>query len=242
MKGSVITNVLVIAIIIASAIIAVNMINPTIQEGQSLQTFNDAKKTMETIDSAIIQVFFEAPGSRRVVDVNIPKGKLSVVGGEESVKLRLDDLKLFQPGIRTQDGNILVTSGAQVNSYEEDTDNDGSTDLVVENSAVKFAVRKIGSAGSPALINTSDIITLIRNRRTGTDIWHPKSAIYINESARSTYGVGYTELTQTSDFISSSGVHIFVNATDANMSYDAVFTLGPSQDFMEFYVTHVIGV
>src|SRR3989344_3689990 len=186
MKGEVITTIVVIAIIIASALIAVNMITPVIQEGQGLQAFNEAKKTLESVDSAITQVFFEAPGARRVIDINLPKGKLSVAGGEERIKVRLDDIGLFSPGLRTQEGNIIVTSGAQVNSYEEDTDGDGTMELVAENDAVKLAIRKVGAAGSPALINTTNIITLIRNRRTGTDVWHPRSGIYINESARST--------------------------------------------------------
>lgn len=242
MKGEVITTVIAIAIIVGSAVIAVNMINPTIEEGKSFQTFNDAKKVLEAVDSAISQVFFEAPGARRVINVDLPEGKFIVSGGEEKVKIRLEDLKLFTPGVRRQEGNILVTSGSQVDSYEGDVDGDGSTDLVLENDAVKVAIKKLGNQTSPAFVNTTNMIVLIKNKRTNTNIWYPRSGIYINESSKSYYGVGYSELTQRSDFIASAGVHLFINATDANIDYDAVLTLGPAQDFFEFYITHVNGL
>jgi hypothetical protein len=242
MKGEMLTAVITVLIVIGSSIIAVNMITPTLDEGKSFQTYNEAKKTMEAIDAAISQVFYEAPGARRVIDVNLQKGKMAVSGSEEKIKIRLDDVKLFTPGLRKQEGNILVTSGAQVESYEADIDSDGVTDLVLENDAVLFAVKKMGTPDSYGFVNTSNMITLIRNKRLNLDIYRPRSGIFINNSVPTSFGVGYSELAQVSENIASSGIHIYVNATNGNVTYDAIFTLGPSQDFIEFYATHVTGI
>jgi hypothetical protein len=241
MKGEILTSVIIIMIVAGSSIIAVNMITPTIEEGKSFQAFNEAKKTMEAIDAAINQIIYEAPGARRVIDVNLQKGKMVVSGADEKIKIRLDDVKMFTPGLRKEEGNILVTSGAQVESYEKDVNNDGVTDLVLENSAILFAVKKIGTPSSYGFVNTSTMITLIRNKRLGLDIYNPRSGIFINNSIPTSFGTGYTELAQLSESIASSSIHIYVNATNANVSYDGIFSLGPSQDFIEFYVTHVSG-
>ncbi len=235
------TAVITVLIVIGSSIIAVNMITPTLDEGKSFQTYNEAKKTMEAIDAAISQVFYEAPGARRVIDVSLQKGKMVVSGADEKIKIRLDDVKLFTPGLRKQEGNILVTSGSQVESYEADIDGDGVTDLVLENSAVLFAVKKIGTPDSYGFVNTSNMITLIRNKRLNLDI-RPRSGIFINNSVPTSFGVGYSELAQISENIASSGIHVYVNATNGNATYDAIFSLGPSQDFIEFYATHVTGI
>ncbi len=241
MKGDLIGSVIAVAIILGSTLLVVNTIMPTIKEGQDFQSYSEAKKTMELLDSTITQVFFEAPGARRSIDINVKNGKLIVSGPADKIKIRLEDVNLFTSGLRRQEGNVLVTSGAQVDSYENDVDNDGNIDLVLENDGMIFAIKKIGSPSSPAIINTTNMIVLIHNKRTNTNIFYPKSAIYINDTLESSYGIGFTELSERSNNIASASIHLYVNATLANTSYDGVFTLGPAQDFLEFQVSHVTG-
>jgi hypothetical protein len=241
MKGNVIGAVIAVAIVVGSTLLVINMVMPTIEEGKDFQSFSEAKKTMELLDATITQVFFEAPGARRSIDIDVKKGKLIVSGPADRIKIRLEDVNLFTPGLRRQEGNILVTSGAQVDAYEGDVDKDGSTDLVLENDGIIFAVRKLGSPSGHVIVNTTNMIVLIHNKRTNTDMFYPKSAIYINDTLETSYGIGYTELADRSSNIASASIHIYVNATLANTTYDGVFTLGPAQDFLEFHVSHVTG-
>ncbi len=241
MKGELISTVIVVVIVIGSAILAMNIINPLLREGRETQSFNEAKKTLETIDAAVSQVFFEAPGARRSIDVDVREGKVIVSGGENRIKIRLDDVDLFAPGLRKKEGNILVTSGAQLNSYEGDVDSDSNIDLILENDYVLFAVRKLGNKTNHVVVNTSDIISLIRNKRTSTDVPYPRSGIFINDTYETSYGIGYTELTQTSGSITTAGIKIYMNATDANTTYTALFTLGSAQDFVDLEVQHIKG-
>jgi hypothetical protein len=149
MKGDMIGWVVGVAIVVGSTLIIVNTIMPTIKQGQDFQSFSDAKKTLEALDAAVSQVFFEAPGARRSIDVNLKDGKMIVSGASDRIKIRLDDMNMFTPGFRRQEGNVLVTSGSQVEAYEADVDSDGNKELVLENSAVLFAVKKIGSNDAP---------------------------------------------------------------------------------------------
>jgi hypothetical protein len=239
--ASAVSAVVAVAIILGSTLLVVNIIMPTIEEGRDFQSYSESKKTLELIDATITQVFFEAPGSRRSIDLNVREGKFIVSGADDRIRIGLEDMELFTPGIRRQEGAVTVTSGAQVDSYENDVDGDGNTEIVIENDDVLLAIKKLGSPTNHVIVNTSSLIVLIQNKRTRTDIFYPKSTIYINDSIQSSFGIGYTELSDRSPNIASASIHFYVNATLANITYDGVFTGGPSQDFMEFHVTHVQG-
>lgn len=240
-QANVVGVVIAVAIVLGSTILIVNNIMPTIKQGRDTQAYTDAKTTLQELDSTISQVFFEAPGARRSIDLNIKTGKFIVSGPADKIKIRIEDINLFTPGYRRKEGNILVTSGAQVDSYENDVDHDGVPDLVLENDGMIFAIRKVGSPSAPAIINTSNMIILIHNKRTNTDVYYPRSGIYINDTLETSYGIGYTELADRSDNIASASIHAYVNATLASTSYDAIFTLGPAQDFLEMTVSHIEG-
>ena len=243
MKGDLLGGVIIVIIVVVSSILILNTVNPIIDEGKKLQEFNEAKQALQSLDSVINQILYEAPGSKRKIDINIPNGKFQVIQGEDKIKIRIEDINLFPPGLRQQEGNVLITSGSLMQAYESDIDNDGITDLVLENGRVLFAAKKLGNYTNNVIVNTTNFISLIRNKNLKVDVPYPKSGIFINDVPTTSYGVGYTELTKMGNNIASSSIHMFVNATQANnVSYDAVFSLAASQDFVEMEVTHVTGV
>jgi hypothetical protein len=185
------------------------------------------------------QLSVESTGAKRSVDINLPdNSKLIFSGAEDKVKIRLNEVSLLQSGGRVEDGNIIITGGGTLSAYEADIDGDSDTDLVLENPAVLFAVQKTGTADSYAFINTTNFISLIRNKRQGIDIV-PRSGIFINEKDESSYGYGYTMLTQ-SQGAQSASILLHINST-ANITYDAVFTLFAGMDFVELSVNNVAG-
>ena len=243
MKGDLLSGVIIVIIVVVSSILILNTVNPIIDQGKQLQEFNEAKQALQSLDSVINQILYEGPGSKRKIDLRIPNGKFKVIQGEDKIKVRIEDVNLFPPGLRQQEGNVLITSGSLMQAYESDIDNDGTTDLVLENGRVLFAVKKIGNYTNPAIVNTTNFISLIRNKNLNLDVPYPKSGIFIDDKAKTAYGIGYTELTKIGNNVASSSIHVFVNATQANnISYDAVFSLAASQDFVEVEVTHVTGV
>jgi len=143
--------------------------------------------------------------------------------------------------VRKQEGNILISSGAAMSAYESDIDGDGNTDLVLENGVMLFAVKKLGTPSSHVVANTTDMIVLMRNKALDINVSYPRSGVFINDKQNTAYGVGYTELTKFGINIASSSIHLYVNATQANVAYDVSFSLGASQDFIEMHATRVVG-
>ena len=237
MKGDILSGVIVVAIVISSTILVINTINPFIQESKNFQSFNEAKATLEKVNTAINDVFLEAPGSRRTLDLNIREGDIIVSGEEDKIKIILPG-NLFEPGISTQQGNVFVTSGGTtMKAYESDINSDGATDLVLENDAVIFAVKKIGNASSFVSINTTNIIPLIRNKRSNVNIT-PISGIFIGDALNTSYGNGFTELTRSGSTLQSSSIRVTVNSTSGTM-YEALFTLRSAQDFVELEIKNI---
>lgn len=240
MKGDIISGTIAVVIVVSSTILVLNTINPFVEEGKEFQSFNEAQNTLQLIDSVITQLFVEAPGARRTVDLSIREGKLIVAGDEDKIKIRLEGINLFKPGIAQQAGKMTITSGASMKAYESDIDGDSNTDLILENSAVIFAVKKLGNSTNYATINTTNFVVLMRNKNLSLNVSYPKSGVFIDDKETSSYGNGYTELTQKGENIASSSIHLYMNST-ANITYDATFSLKAGQDFLEFGVAHVTG-
>jgi len=237
MKG-LIEAALVVAIVVGATAIVVSTVTPLISQGKSQQDFISAKNTLSEVDSAMQQLMLEAVGSRRQIDLDVGTGKFIVAGDEEKFKIRLEGYQTIEPGSTIQEGNIQIRGGSAVEAVEEEQ-SDGSTDLVLRNSLVTFAVKKIGGPSNWSQINTTSMITQFTNRRTGTTV-HPKSGIFINDKPLSSAGFGYTQLTTQSSNIASGSIEVFVNST-AGISYDAVFTLSSASDFVDLQVLNIHG-
>jgi uncharacterized ubiquitin-like protein YukD len=238
MKGF-IDKIIIVAIILVSTVLIVNNISPLVQQGRDLQRIDDAKKILKIIDSVTNQLSVESTGAKRAININLPdNAKLIFSGAEDKIKIRIANTDIMKTGGRVQEENLVIQGGGTFNAYESDINNDGTADLVLENAAVLFAIQKFGSEDSYTFINTTNFITLIRNRRQSIDM-APKSGIFINEKSDSSYGYGYTKLTATEN-VQSASILMHINST-ANITYDAIFTLSAGMDFVEMEVHNVKG-
>jgi len=183
----------------------------------------------------------EAPGAKRTVRVISDFGTFDVAGKEDRFKFRLSsEQKIYEPGTIIREGNYIISSGTSMKAYESDIDSDGSTDLVLENDAVIFAVRKVGNASSQVSINTTNIIPYIRNKRSGVAIT-PISGIFIADDVNSSSGTGFSELTRAGQTLQDSSIRVLVNSTAATQ-YEALFTLRSAQDFVELEIKNIQSV
>ncbi|MFH0832702.1 MAG: hypothetical protein V1900_03225 [Candidatus Aenigmatarchaeota archaeon] len=235
MKGTLISSVVVVAIIVASSVMVISMITPLMDEGKAYQDMNKAKETMSVLDSVIKELSQESVGATRTIDVASDFGTFHVAGREDKLEFRLESLKLLEPGI-TREGNLLISSGPMMKAYEQDIDNDNTTDLVLENGVVLFAVKKLGNSGNWMSMNMTDIITRVNNKQANINISKPKAWIFVDETDVSA-GNGYSELTKLGSFLTSSGIKLYINTTTAR--YEALFTLGAGNDFLEMEVKQI---
>jgi hypothetical protein len=240
MKGvsATVTAVVAVTIVVASTVLVVNVITPVMEQGKTLQRFNEAKNLLSGVDAAISELMYEAPGAKRTLKLSAREGQFIVSGADDSLKFKFDPgITLFEPGTRKKEGNLIITSGPGVKAYEQDVDGDGDTDLVLENAAVLFAINKSGNSTNRVLVNTTNFIRLMKNKVTGVNIT-PTSGIYIDEYDNSSYGQGYTELTSKGEYLTSASIRLVMNSS-ANIEYEALFTLGAGKDFIEMEVRHI---
>ena len=238
MKGSIVTAVIAVAVIATSSIIVLSMLKPALQRGQEQSKLFTAKQMLLTIDGIIRELAFEAPGATRSVRVVAEDGTFIVAGKEDKLKFRLEpQTEVLPAGTSLQEGNLLMTAGTGMRAYESDINSDGTTDLVLENDAALFAVRKVGTTADWAPLNLTSIISRIGNKRTNINVT-PITGIFINDVPASTYGTGYTELTASGSGIASAGIRIYMNSSSGTV-YEALFTMQSSMDFVELEVRNV---
>ena len=235
---NIITGIVIAAIVATSSIVVVSNIQSVLEQGRGLQDFNQGKQIMNTLDATIRELMYEATGAKRVVSLKSP-GEIIVSGKTDKIKYRItSETPLLEPGTKTREGNLLITTGPVMDAYEGDVDDDGQTDLVLENDNVLFAIRKIGSPTNMVAINTTNMISLIRNKDLSIDINDPVSGLFIDENDNSAFGTGYTELIDMGEGSTYQSIKIFVQS-DANINYTAIFTLGSGTDFIELEIRNV---
>lgn len=238
MKG-LISNVIIFVVVIVLIVLVAISINSVIEESKNTQRIEDAKKILNIINSLANQLSVEPTSARRTIDIDLPeKSRFIFSGSDDSIKISVRGISSLK-GARIQEGNILIQGGGFLSAYESDIDNDGNIDLVMENPAVLLAIKKLGNETNHVSINTTNIISLIRNKRQSIDMV-PLSGIFINEKDNSSYGFGYTKFSPVQN-VQSASILMYVNSTAANITYDAIFTLSAGMDFFELEIRNVKG-
>jgi hypothetical protein len=225
--NNLVSAVIAILIVMTTSIIVMNTASTVVEMDKPMQTFNEAKYTMSNIHSVIDELMSEATGARRSMNIKV-NGEFIAAGDENRIKYKLYN-SLLKPGTRIEEDNMQIISGPTMRAYEKDINNDGTSDLVLENDFVLFAIKKIDGT-----LNTSDMITLIRNKDLSIDVV-PRSAVMIDDMHNTSYGTGYTELTQQGYDLSSSSIRIRMNSA-GGIAYEAVFTLEAGSDFVTMEV------
>ncbi len=234
MKGMM-TAVIGIAVVVAATIIIVGVTEPVIEKSQATQRYIDAKQLMHTLNDLIKELSLEADGSKRVI-TEVVEGDIIVEGSANRLRMKIPSDVKFLDSTSIKDGDLTIVSGPYIRAYESDIDKDGSTDLVMENDALLFAVKKIGNSSNFTQIDTSSIVSLMKNKRSGVSAV-PVTRITINERRSTSSGNGFTELLDKGDFLNTGSIKVTVNSTDA--LYESIFTLEADRDFIEFKVVKV---
>lgn len=241
LKGAILSSVLAVAIVIASSVIVVNLISPLIEEGTSVNQLNKAKQLATVLDSVIKELSVEAPGAKRTIRITADFGTFEVIGKEDRFKFRLgSQQQIYEPGTIIREGNYVISSGPSMKAYESDINGDGATDLVLENDAVIFSVKKLGNTSGWVSINTTNIIPLVGNKRSSVNIT-PISGIFIGDAVNTSAGTGFTELTRAGSTLQDSSIRVFMNST-AGVQYEALFTLRSADDFVELEIKNIQNV
>ena len=233
-KGIMLQSVIVVLIIAVSTIIVVLVIASLMEENAERQKFNKAKALMLNLDNVVRELLLESSGSKRDIRLDVDYGTFIASGKENRLKSVLE-LKsaIIEPGVTIREGNLEITSGGGISAYERDIDNDGTTDLVLENEAILFAVKKIGSSTNNVSIDARNIITRIDNKLSSVSVNATPS--FGIEDLDSSSGNGYTELTRQGSSLPSAAIRLYMKS-DSGFTYEAIFTLSSKKDFIDMRI------
>jgi len=137
---------------------------------------------------------------------------------------------LVELGRFVKEGNLLMMSGVGARASEYDIDDDGNSELVLENSIMKVGIQKNGTSTNYQFINTTRNIRLLNLKDNNITITPEDSSILLDDFQNSTYGNGYSKLIKSGDHLGKAEALVHVNST--NFEYDVVYTLPASADFL----------
>lgn len=186
MKGLV-EVVIIVAIIIASTIIVVSSVTSVTSGTKNLLDFNEDRRTMTAVDNAVREVFQESGGSSRAIDVGIRSGVFVADGADDTLKVILAN-DVLEKGTFLTEGGIELFRGPFLYTYERN--DHGFPELVLENDALRFAVRKMGNETTDVPVSMDTIATELTDKRTNTTIVPQLGAEKSGSAATS----GHTEL------------------------------------------------
>lgn len=230
------SSVLTVAVIIVSTLLVLNQLVPSIRNMANTGAIEEGKQAISSFDEAVQELLYESLGAKRVVRFQTSSGKFRVSTKDDSVKFYIpSSVQDIDPGSIRKEGNTIVNYGPSSRAYESDIDNDGTTDLVIENDALIFSVRKCGNSTDWASINLSNssgtFITSMKNRMLGINMT-PIFGIYINGMESSSYGNGFTELAESGNETGTAVIRLYMNASSGH-SYETFFRLMPGTDFIQ---------
>jgi len=230
--STLISFVLVTAVIIAAISVVLSIGLPAIDRAKDAALISEAKNIMQAIDSTARQALFEGNGAQRVFSISSTGGDYFTEKDTDSVKFKLNSISgVIDSGTYKKEGNLIISAGTDVKASEYDANSDGISELVLENSRVLFAVKKIGNSSSYATVNNSQLVKLIQLKENSLNITPSDSSTIVDGSILSVNGTGYTQLSQTGDLLREASIKAYIES-GSGANYEIWYTLRSNADFV----------
>ncbi len=237
MAGTMLSLVMVFAITLFAAMLVLNFGKPLIDSAKSSSELKSAEITMQFMDNYLRELAREGNGSARKYSFIAPK-RFEALKEEDAIAFGGETFaSLFDFNTRTKKESLLYIAGSDVRCAEQDGNSDGATDLIIENTFVRFAFNKTARATPYSSIDTNYAILNMTQKTNGVSILPVNSSIYIDDNSSSSYGIGYSELSRSGSALPFCTVHFFVNAS--TVSYDIYYRLYAGADFLAVSVRNI---
>jgi len=227
----IISTVLIILLGFVTVSIVLFVGLPAIEKARESAVLNEAMQNMKAIANTIEEVALEGVGSLRSLQIKVTAGNYKVNEKTNSIDFtHFMKSGIVQPGAFLEEGDVILTCGANARAYEEDFDYDGETDLVLENEILRVVILKNGTKTSQVSMNTSKLIKMINLKETNVNVTPSDSLIMLDDYIESSYGFGYSELVKVDDHLARAEAIVHMSTTF--VSYDILYTLQSGADFV----------
>lgn len=224
------TAAIYVGITVSAISVALTAGVPALQNMQDSSAISQAQQFMQQLDGLVQQVASEGEGSTRTISTTLDRGTLSFDNTTETLIYSLEtDAEVISPQTTVREGNVLLSSNANVKVTEETVD--GTDCYMMENEHVRACIKDVGSTSNPQNISTSELLVLYEFKQEGTNRdLNANISIELNQNPDTSSGQGYTRA-ETGEFIGTGEVTAAVSSE--GYSYNILFSLPTGADFLQ---------
>ncbi len=235
---SMFTYVLLFALVIFTISVVLIESKPIIESATTSVDIKNAENIMRMLDDAVREVTSEGANSSRILTFSAPK-RFESISGESSIEFEtsVDSKSGADYFSRQVRNNLVYISGNDVYCSEKDANSDGVKDLVVENSFLSAAFKKVAKATPLSALDTSSNIIQLVEKTGNTTVTFVNTSIAIDNDANTSVGTGFSEILKIGSSLPSCTVHFYVNST---VRYDVYYKLYAGADFIVAEVRNII--
>lgn len=217
-----------VLIFVIAAGVVLNVGFPAVDQAAGVSKFDSAIGTMKLLDNAIREVAMEGKGAKRLIKFSSP-GEFEVIPQEDAVQFKMRGPQIIEYLSRKLAGTIAQIGGSDVSCSD-------SGNLTLENTFLRFDIRRVPQVAPNSAIWTNESIMFIREKGSNTAVTPVNSSIIIDGDSTTLNGTGYSEILRKGNDLPSCTAHVFVNST---VLYDVYYTLYAGADFIVMDVRNV---
>jgi hypothetical protein len=199
---------------------------PILTEMKDRSVFTKIKDVMLDLDRQITEIANQGEGSQAAVSFEIKDGEMKFQDNQLIWEIETDS-KIISPRTSTRLGNLIISSNANVRTFELNDSYLMETAIKNDNFSVK--INKKGTKESPVAYNTSQLIEYVSfngNKMDGV------FNFIINGNLSSINGTGYTELLPSGNNTNLGRSKVVAHMHSDFGSYDIEFVLESYADFL----------
>ena len=232
MKGlTFISGIIFTAFILISIFIVYEFGKPAIERMQCAATLEKTKSSFLKLDR-IIQDSLSGRGARRVIGLNIERGKVYIDTDNDVIYWKYEcSQQIYSPRVERREGNIVFGSNLETKAYKGICN--GIESYILENEHLKACFRAIGSKTNYTFYNTSELLVAIYQKDFTPWKVFPLSRmeIILDNRTNTSVGNGYTELVREGSYLPYGEVVAYMESL-YGVNYYIYFTLESGADFI----------
>jgi len=207
-------------------ILLLNTAIPILTEMKDRAVFSKVKDTMLDLDRHITEIANQGEGSQADVAFEIREGEVRFENNQLIWEIETSS-RIISPRTSTTIGNLIISSNANVRTYE--LDNAYIMETNIKNDTFSVRINKKGTKDNKVTYTTSQLIDYIDyngNRMDGNFTFS------LNNDASSASGTGYTEMIPSGNNTNLGRAKVVAHMDSGFGEYDLEFILESYSDFL----------
>jgi len=226
-KGQMWISVIIYTLVAVLALVLIlNTGLPILNEMKDRAVFSKVKDAMLSLDSQITDVASQGEGSQAIVNLEIRDGQAFIENNQFIWEIDTTN-EIVSPRTSSQIGNLIISSNANVKTYETDYDFIMETTIDSDNFSVR--INKVGDSSNWVSYNTNEIIEYISHNG---DKMNSNFTFNLNANSSSGTGTGYTYMIPEGNNTNLGRAKVIAHMNSTFAEYDIEFTLNSYSDFL----------